>query len=145
MVHKKSRRTSKKGGECKRDCTIRPGCSGNRFYNPKSQKCEFDFQGIGKMYGGAKGSHANFAVRQILQNNPMLIPLRKNMIPLNINSKKDWENYDLFLSNALDSKDKQETINNGIKALYMGGKRKSSIKRTKRTKKNKKNSKRRYH
>ena len=62
------------GGECKRDCTIRPGCSGNdRYYDPKTGKCVYDFKTI---------LTQNFNTRSILDKNPALIKQKKDYITI---------------------------------------------------------------
>lgn len=103
MTYKISKRkTSKRGGECNRNCTIRPGCSGNRWYNPDTKECEYDFQGIRKMVGNH--SMNEWAEYKLLKQNPALIKIQKGYIPINSASAEDQEKYRYYIDNALGAK-----------------------------------------
>lgn len=118
MSRRKSSKMYKKGGECNRNCTIRPGCSGNnRFYNPETQTCEFDFQGIHKMVGGKYSrDHSKWAEYALLKDNPKLIRIADGYIPLNKDDPADLEKYEFFIYNAIMSGYSKKQIEDAINA-----------------------------
>lgn len=92
------RKSYKRGGECNRNCTIRPGCSGkNRHYNPNSGTCEYDFSGAHKMLS-KKDWNSMMVEDEILRRNPMLIKLRNGYIP--VNAETDTERFGDYITES---------------------------------------------
>ena len=144
---KYSKRSTKKGGECERNCRIVQGCTGPRRYNPETNSCEM------KLFQGGAKSHDEYAIRKILEKNPTFTKIKPNHIPINAQDPKYDKNYNMFIQAYQTAQQQKMDIKKAKMNVYTdptygynynvtGGKKRRSARRSK---KSKKSTKRRRH